>query len=72
MTDTVSDPLLNQERTRDFAGGVGLSTVYLWMAKGEFPKPVKIGANRVAWRLSDLEAWRDSRPIAEYRTKEAA
>lgn len=72
MAEQIINGLLNAKRTREFAGGAGLSTLYVWMARGEFPKPVRIGANRVAWRLSDLEAWRDSRPEATYRTKEAA
>ena len=72
MTDAIIKGLLNAKRTREFAGNVGLSTLYAWMAQGSFPKPVKCGANRVAWRLADLEAWRDSLPKAEYRTKVAA
>ncbi len=72
MTDAIVSGLLNAKRTREFAGNAGLSTIYAWMARGEFPKPVRIGSNRVAWRLSDLEAWRDSRPVASYRDQGAA
>lgn len=72
MTDATISGLLDAKRTREFAGNVGLSTLYFWMAKGHFPKPLKCGANRVAWRLADLEAWRDSLPQAEYRAKDAA
>ena len=72
MTDAIISGLLNVKRTREFAGNAGLSTLYSWMAQGIFPKPIKIGANRVAWRLADLEKWRDSRPQAEYRAKAAA
>jgi predicted DNA-binding transcriptional regulator AlpA len=72
MTNAVIDGLFNVKRTRQFAGEIGTATLYKWMNEGTFPKPIKIGANRVAWRLSDLEAWRDSLPTAEYRTSKAA
>ncbi len=29
--------------------------------KGLFPKRIKIGVRRVAWRLSDIEAWLEQR-----------
>jgi hypothetical protein len=32
---------------------------------GLFPAPVQISANRIAWRLSDLEQRKASRPIAK-------
>jgi prophage regulatory protein len=40
---------------------LGRMTLYRWVAVGKFPQPIKIGIrgdNR--WRLSDIEAWRDS------------
>lgn len=40
------------------------SSLYAMMAKGEFPKPVHLGARRVAWRESDIKAWIDSRQPA--------
>lgn len=27
------------------------------VARGEFPRPVKLGARAIAWRVSDIEAW---------------
>jgi predicted DNA-binding transcriptional regulator AlpA len=72
MTNEIINGLFNVKRTRQFAGEIGTATLYKWMSEGSFPKPIRIGANRVAWRLSDLEAWRDSRPRAQYRSREAA
>ena len=72
MADTTITALLNAKRTRQFAGEIGTATLYKWMSDGTFPRPIKIGANRVAWRMADLEEWRDSRPQAEYRAKAAA
>ncbi|WP_426260953.1 helix-turn-helix transcriptional regulator [Sphingomonas sp. DC1100-1] len=33
------------------------SSIYSYMAKSLFPKPIKIGTRAVAWRLSDIVAW---------------
>jgi len=41
--------------------GLGRSTIYDWMAKGDFPKSVKLGARLVGWRESDVTAWLESR-----------
>lgn len=44
----------------------GLSRTSLWRKEkeGTFPSRVKIGANSVAWREEDIEAWIESRPRA--------
>jgi predicted DNA-binding transcriptional regulator AlpA len=34
------------------------------MRRGLFPLPVMVSANRQAWRLSELKAWKASRPTA--------
>ena len=40
------------------------SSVYSWMAKGLFPKPIRIGPRATAWRWSDILAWIESRQRA--------
>ncbi len=47
------------------ACGVGESTIWLWVRKGKFPKPVKISERVTGWRaenvhefLADPGAWR--------------
>ncbi|MEX0349860.1 MAG: helix-turn-helix transcriptional regulator [Paracoccaceae bacterium] len=35
--------------------------IYRLMDQGEFPRPVKMSANIVAWKESDLSAFLDSR-----------
>lgn len=40
------------------------SSIYDMMAKGQFPRPVRLGARRVAWREADIEAWIASRTTA--------
>ena len=37
--------------------GLSRSTIYAWMDKGLFPKPVKLGTRLVAWRETDVDAW---------------
>ena len=33
------------------------SSIYEEARRGEFPKPIKISANRVAWPESAIDAW---------------
>ena len=51
--------------------GLASSTLYAHIAQGRFPKPVKIGARAVAWRSDEIQAWIDSRPVAELREEAA-
>lgn len=47
-------------RRRQVEGRTGLpkSSLYALMAKGAFPKPIKIGGARaVGWLDSDIDAW---------------
>jgi len=37
------------------------STIYDWMKRGDFPKPVLLGSRKVAWRESDVKAWLETR-----------
>lgn len=37
--------------------GVSKSQGYLLMQRGEFPKPVKLGPNSVAWLEHELDQW---------------
>jgi prophage regulatory protein len=36
---------------------LGSSCVYDLMKRGTFPRSIKLGARRVGWLLSDIEAW---------------
>jgi prophage regulatory protein len=38
--------------------GLPTSTLYDKIAKGEFPRPVKIGKRAVAWRERDVQGWK--------------
>ena len=48
--------------------GMSCSTIYRKMDIGEFPRPRRIGtglSGAVAWRLSDIKDWMESRPVAD-------
>lgn len=42
--------------------GVAPSTLYQWVAAGEFPKPIKLAGRATGWRAEDITEWIDSRP----------
>ena len=42
--------------------GLGRSTLYAMMERGEFVRPVRLGTRAVGWRESDLAAWLGARP----------
>lgn len=46
--------------------GIPYTRVHLnrLMRKGEFPTSVRLSANRIAWRLSELDEWMAGRPRA--------
>ena len=44
--------------------GLSRAGIYAKMQKGEFPAPVRLGSNSVAWRVADIEAWIESLPPA--------
>lgn len=44
--------------------GVKKTALWGWIAAGDFPAPVRIGPRAVGWRIEDIRAWRNSRPIA--------
>jgi prophage regulatory protein len=44
--------------------GLSRTTLYEWMKRGVFPRPVALGARLVGWRASDIAEW-----LAERQTK---
>lgn len=42
----------------------GRSTIYLWMKKGLFPKPIKTGPRAVRWRSEEIFRWLAEREMA--------
>jgi len=40
---------------------VSRASIYNWLNKGTFPKPIKISDSVTVWRKSDIEDWITSR-----------
>ncbi len=37
--------------------------IYRLMRQAKFPQRIRIGENRVGWRLTEIEAWFAARPV---------
>jgi prophage regulatory protein len=61
--------LLSREDLK--ARGIRYSRAQLWrkVKDGSFPRPVRLGENRVAWLSTEIDAWIDA--IAAARTEAA-
>ena len=44
--------------------GLGRSSIYDYIAKGEFPRQVKLGERSVAWIDQEVSDWLDARILA--------
>ena len=42
--------------------GLSRSSVYAYVARGIFPRQRHLGARRIAWLASEIQAWIASRP----------
>jgi prophage regulatory protein len=51
-------------RFREVAARVGLSrtTIYKLMGARKFPRPLKLSAQCVAWKETELDAWIEAQP----------
>ena len=41
--------------------GLACSTIYAIMARGDFPRPIKIGQRAVGWRSEHIDNWLSDR-----------
>lgn len=41
--------------------GLSRSTIYLYVQRGDFPRPVKLGPKAAGWRESQIDQWIDER-----------
>lgn len=60
MTYTPLETLLRRPAVQA-ATGLSRSGLYAAMARNDFPKPVQLGPQSVAWRQSEVQAWIASR-----------
>lgn len=42
------------------ATSMSRSTIYRWVANGQFPKYVKLSATSTGWYSSDIDSWMES------------
>ena len=49
--------------------GLARSTVYKFIAEGDFPKPVKLGVRVAAWVEAEVLAWMESKVITRDNAK---
>ena len=54
-------------RLPDVVAATGLSAVTIWRRErdGDFPQRRRIGPTLVAYRSDEIEAWIETRPLAE-------
>jgi len=39
----------------------GKSTIWLWLAEGKFPEPIKLSPRITVWKESDIDEWIERR-----------
>lgn len=54
------DTLLRRPKV-EILTGLGRSSIYFLIQKGDFPAPVRLGLRSVAWRESEVLQWIASR-----------
>nr|WP_288486903.1 AlpA family phage regulatory protein [uncultured Novosphingobium sp.] len=45
--------------------GLSRSTIYRLMEQDKFPRPLRTAHRRVGWPVAVIEAWKNSRPVAD-------
>ena len=64
MTPAISTCTILRRPAVERATGLGRSAIYDMVAKGLFPKPVRLTAKAVGWLERDIAAWIESREVA--------
>ncbi|MDZ7717824.1 MAG: AlpA family phage regulatory protein [Balneolaceae bacterium] len=44
---------------------IPISTLYRWISEGKFPRPIKIGPRRTAFKIEDIIEWRENQEEAK-------
>ena len=58
------DSIIYRERDVLAVLGISKATLWRWRRAGQFPDPIQLGPNTVAWRRDEVESWLASRPRA--------
>ena len=67
---TNNKPQLVSLRTTMKLVSASRSSIYRWIHANSFPVPVRIGERAIAFKLSELEKWVESRPRVQLNNKE--
>ena len=67
---TNNKPQLVSLRTTMALVNASRSSIYRWIHANSFPAPVRIGERAIAFKLSELEKWVESRPRVQLNSKE--
>ena len=54
----MAEKLLRRPEVEEMTG-LSRAGIYAKMAKGDFPRPLRLGPRAVAWRESDVQEWID-------------
>lgn len=46
------------------------TTIYRLINAGEFPKPIRLGANRVAWSEKSIDSWLAGKVAASFNSQD--
>ena len=44
--------------------GVSIPSIWRWSRINAMPRPIKLGPNRTAWSVADLDAWLAAKTVA--------
>jgi len=59
ISNNMIQNFLNMKEVQSITGK-SRSTINRWIAKGSFPRPIKLGENSIAWPAEAVTAWRES------------
>ena len=59
LINTPLEGRLIRAREISYRLGVSVPTLYHWEKTTDFPKRIRLGANSVAWKGDELQAWLD-------------
>jgi predicted DNA-binding transcriptional regulator AlpA len=62
---TIVAPLLNISQVGIKLGGLNRSRIYSLMRDEGFPRPLKLGAKSVRWRVADVDRWLHQQAVAQ-------
>jgi prophage regulatory protein len=60
MTNAAPDRLIRRPEVESRTG-LKRSTMYVYINRGNFPRPVPLGTRAVAWLSSEIDAWIEAR-----------